>query len=252
MRILLALTYYRPHISGLTVYVERLATSLAERGHAVTVLTSRYDRSLPAESETDGVRIVRVPVAARIGKGVVMPSHGRAAGRLLARHDVVSIHVPQLEAAGLALRARLHRRPSLMTYHCDLRLPSGVVNRVADRVVTASNRVCAALADAVVAYTDDYAETVPLLRRAREKLEVIPPPVVMPSPTGEAVAAFRRRHGLVRPDGTPRPLIGMAARFASEKGIDMLVEALPQLIARIPDLQVAFAGPYEDIVGESD
>jgi glycosyltransferase involved in cell wall biosynthesis len=218
----------------------------------VTVLTARYQDSLPRESEEDGVRIVRVPVAARVGKGVVMPAHGRAAGRLIAEHDVVSIHVPQLEAATLAFRARAHKRPSVITYHCDLRLPSGLLNRAADGIVAASNRLSAKLADAVVAYTEDYAASVPLLRNVWRKLEVIPPPVVMPSPSGEEVAAFRRRHELSAPDGLPRPTIGMASRFAAEKGIDVLVAALPRLIARFPDLQVVFAGPHENVVGERD
>jgi glycosyltransferase involved in cell wall biosynthesis len=252
MRVLLALTYYRPHISGLTVYVERLSKALAEEGHDVTVLTSRYDDSLPRESREGGVRVVRVPVAARVGKGVIMPLHGRTAGRLIVEHDVVSIHVPQFEAAALALRARAHRRPSVMTYHCDLRLPAGVVNRAADRVVAVSNRLCANLANSVVAYTEDYAESVPLLRGAREKLEVIGPPVVMPSPTAQEVAMFRRRHGLVAKKGSPRPTIGLAGRFAAEKGIDVLLAALPTLIVRYPDLQIVFAGPHENIVGERD
>ncbi len=38
MRVLVALTYFRPHVSGLTIYVERLVAALAERGHEVTVL----------------------------------------------------------------------------------------------------------------------------------------------------------------------------------------------------------------------
>ena len=33
MKVLIVLTYYRPHTSGLTVYAERLATGLAARGH---------------------------------------------------------------------------------------------------------------------------------------------------------------------------------------------------------------------------
>ena len=45
MKILHALTYYHPHLSGLTIYVERLAETLAARGHEVTVATSRH---LPA------------------------------------------------------------------------------------------------------------------------------------------------------------------------------------------------------------
>ncbi len=62
MRILTALTYYRPHTSGLTIYAERLAKALVRRGHQVTVLTSRYDAALPAAEERDGIRILRVPV----------------------------------------------------------------------------------------------------------------------------------------------------------------------------------------------
>ena len=39
MRVLVALTYYRPYTSGLTIYAERLAVGLAARGHHVTVLS---------------------------------------------------------------------------------------------------------------------------------------------------------------------------------------------------------------------
>ena len=249
MRILLALTFYRPHLSGLTLYVERLARALAERGHEVTVLASRHDRSLPLESVEDAVRIVRVPVRFWIGKGPVMTSYGRTASRLLRSHDVLSLHLPQLEAASLALRARRRRRPVFLTYHCDLLLPSGLTNRLADRVVAVSNRTAAAAADRVVAYTDDYAESVALLRRFRSKLEVIPPPVVMPRPADGAVEAFRRAHGLSE-DGAKRTVIGMAARLATEKGVDVLLDAVSILEHRVPDFKILFAGPYEGVAGE--
>lgn len=36
MKILEVLTYYRPHVSGLTIYVERLSKALARQGHEVT------------------------------------------------------------------------------------------------------------------------------------------------------------------------------------------------------------------------
>ena len=63
MRILVALTYYRPHVSGLTIYVERLSRALAAHGHQVTVLTSQYDRALPLRAELHGVQIVRAAAA---------------------------------------------------------------------------------------------------------------------------------------------------------------------------------------------
>jgi hypothetical protein len=45
MKILNVLTYYRPHTSGLTIYVEQLARTLVRRGHQVTVLTSQYENA---------------------------------------------------------------------------------------------------------------------------------------------------------------------------------------------------------------
>jgi hypothetical protein len=76
LKVLLVLTYYRPHTSGLTIYAERLARGLAERGHDVTILTSRFNRRLPAREERDGVTVVRAPVLLRISKGVIMPTFG--------------------------------------------------------------------------------------------------------------------------------------------------------------------------------
>ena len=41
MKILIILTYFQPHKSGLTVYAVRQAHALAALGHEVTVLTSQ-------------------------------------------------------------------------------------------------------------------------------------------------------------------------------------------------------------------
>ncbi|MCU1359047.1 MAG: glycosyltransferase family 1 protein, partial [Ilumatobacteraceae bacterium] len=244
-RVLIVLTYFRPHVSGLTIYVDRLARELVDRGHQVTVLTSRYDRSLPAHETVDGIRVVRVPVFARVSKGVLMPIMLWAL-RESRRHDVVSIHLPQFDGAAVALSSRLFRRPTVLTYHCDLRLPTGVVNRAADAVVFAMNYVAAVLSHRIVAYTQDYADHSHLLRRFPRKITVIPPPVIMPAATTTELQSFRQRHGL----GTG-PVIGSAARVATEKGIEFLVDAMPALIEQHPDIRVLFAGQYVDVVGES-
>ena len=246
MNVLLVLSYYDPHVSGLTIYVKRLATALAQRGHRVTVLTSRYDPALPAEEVIDGVRVVRAPVMMRISKGVIMPTFPLLAWRLMREHDVVSVHLPQFEASLLGLLGRLTRRPVVLTYHCDLLLPKGVFNRVVDRIVFASNYMAGRLAQAAVAYTLDFAQHSPFLSRFMEKVHVIPPPVIMPSPEPSAVEAFRAEHGLA-----DRPTVGMAAtRLATEKGVEVLIEAMPRLLAVYPRLKVLFAGQYEDVVGE--
>ena len=68
MKILMALDYYRPNYSGLTLFAEQLAGGLARRGHAVSVLTHRHLPELATESEEDGVRVIRAAVAGRVGR----------------------------------------------------------------------------------------------------------------------------------------------------------------------------------------
>ena len=246
MKILIVLTYYRPHTSGLTIYVERLARGLVARGHQVAVLTSRFDRSCPIESVRDGVRIVRAPVLFRVSKGVIMPTFGWLATRLVREHDIVSLHLPQFDAAGVAARGRLFGRPTVLTYHCDLKLPPGPFNRLVNQVVHVMNRAAGLLASRVVAYTRDFADHSPFLRTYRRKIEVIPPPVELPEVGAGAAAAFAKMHGL---DGR-RPVIGMAARLASEKGVEVLLHALPHVLNAYPGACVVFAGQYRNVLGE--
>jgi len=245
VKVLFVLTYYHPHVSGLTIYVKRLATTLGQRGHQVTVLTSRYDQALPTEEAIDGVRVVRVPVLFRVSKGVIMPRFPLLAWRLIRQHDVVSVHLPQFEASLLGLLGRLAGRPVVLTYHCDLQLPQGWFNRVVDKVVFVSNYLAGHLAQAAVAYTQDFAQHSHFLSRFLHKVRVIPPPVIMPAPDPAAVEAFRAEHDLA-----DRAVVGMAARLATEKGVEVLIEAMPRLLAAFPRLKVLFAGQYEDVMGE--
>lgn len=246
MKILFALTYYRPHISGLTIYVERLAAALAARGHSVTVLTSRYQPDLPTQELIEGVRVIRVPVSVRISKGVIMPAFGFVARTLIREHDVVSIHLPQLDAAGLAFWGRVFGKPVVLTYHCDLQLPAGLFNRIVDRVVYVTNDLAARLANRIVAYTEDYASHSPLLQRFRHKWAVILPPVILPPAHPGAQEAFAHTWETVQ----RRPVIGFVARLATEKGVEVMLNALPRILQEYPDAQVLFAGPYKNVLGE--
>jgi len=246
MKILIELTYYRPHTSGLTIYAERLATALARRGHQVTVLTSQYDKALPREEMMEGVRVVRVPVLLRISKGVIMPTLGITASRMVKENDVVHLHLPQFDAAGFALRGRQHKKATVITYHCDLLMPKGIFNWVVNQVVHLMNRLAAFYTDRIVAYTHDYADHSPYLSSYKEKIEVINPPVVMPDISADAVARFKREHN---PQDN-HPVIGMAARFATEKGVEVLLNASEEILRDFPQAEFWFAGPYENIMGE--
>ena len=153
MRILIVLTYYRPHTSGLTIYAERLAKAMVKRGHTVTVMTSRYEPTLAAEEMMDGVRIVRVPILARVSKGVLMPLFPFFATKLVLEHDVVQLHLPQFDAVWVAMMGRLFNKPTVITYHCDLLMPPGFMSWMANQGVRVMNHLAALFTHRIVTYT---------------------------------------------------------------------------------------------------
>jgi glycosyltransferase involved in cell wall biosynthesis len=246
MKFLIELTYYRPHTSGLTIYAERLGKALVKRGHQVTVLTSHYQSQLPIQEDMGGVRVVRVPVLFRVSKGVIMPTFGFIAQKLVMDHDVLSLHLPQLDAAGLAVRGRIFKKPTIITYHCDLKMPPGLISWTANQGVKWMNGLAAIFTDRIVAYTKDYAEHSEYLRRYSKKLKIIPPPVSLPEVSQEQVSAFNSANNPERRG----PIIGIAARFASEKGIDVLLNSMDSILQKFPNAQVWFAGPYKNIIWE--
>jgi glycosyltransferase involved in cell wall biosynthesis len=246
MKILIVLTYYRPNISGLTIYAERLAQAFAARGHQVTVLTSRFDPKSPLEENANGVRIVRVPVWFRLSKGVIMPTIGLVANRLVKENDVIQLHLPQFDAAGISIRGRLLRKPTITTYHCDLHMPVGVLSSAANLAFDLMNMITGIFSHRIVTYTQDYADHSRYLRHYLKKVKIIPPPVVLPAANPEAITTFGRLHNPFN----EHPVIGMAARFATEKGVEILLNALPTILLKYPKAKVQFVGPYLNIIGE--
>jgi glycosyltransferase involved in cell wall biosynthesis len=246
MKIVEVLTYYRPWVSGLTIYVERLSKALANMGHDVTVLTSQYDPNLPIYDVMDGVKVVRVPVAARVSKGVLMPGFGPMAWKLAQQADILHLHLPQFDAPGVAMRGRILGKPVVLTYHCDLQLPQGTLNRLVDKVVLSMNQLAGNLADAMVTYTRDYGTHSPFLSQyLDQKLHIIPPPVELPEYTTADIQTFRSKHNL-----GDEPVIGIICRLATEKGVEVLLKALPIVRQQFPNVRVLQAGQYENIIGE--
>lgn len=248
MRILTVLTYYRPHTSGLTIYAERMAKALVKLGHQVTVLTSQFDRSTPLEEIQDGVRIRRVPVLLRISKGVIMPSFGRIASAEINKHDALLLHLPQFDAAGLALRGRLRKKPTVIIYHSDLTLPGGLFNWIVGAVIGLMNNLAAQFTHRISSYTEDFASHSPYLQRFADKVRVISPAVELPDASTAEVKAFGEKHN---PDGK-HPVIAMATRFAAEKGVEVLLKALPAILEKYPGALIWFAGQYQNVLGEEE
>src|SRR4051812_25298733 len=192
--VLICLLYYRPHRTGLTLYVQQLAERLAARGHRVTVLCARHSPETPlGESIENGVRVVRLrPLPLAISRGMVLPGYPKALLRLLREHDVVSVHTPMMETALINLAAQAAGRRVVITHHGDLVLPAGARNRIITAVMFAFYRTLARAAPALVCHTRDYAEHSTYLEPYLEKVVVIPPFIDVPAPDPERVKELRQ------------------------------------------------------------
>jgi glycosyltransferase involved in cell wall biosynthesis len=242
----MSLDYYRPNISGLTLYVESLAKGLAARGHDVTVLTHAHAAGLSPEETDGGVRVVRAPVLARAGKALISPAIVAAARRELARADVLHLHSPLVNAVPLSLAGGAAGVPIVVTYHCDLKPPPGVIQRVIEMLARGSQDFALSRAHTIVTYTEDYARNTPSLAKRISKVRWILPPVVDPRGTGMSREEIRARYAV-----RGKPVLLFLGRFAEEKGLPYLVGALPEIRRRFPEAGLLLAGEKDRVPGET-
>ncbi|NLX09842.1 MAG: glycosyltransferase family 4 protein [Chloroflexi bacterium] len=240
LKILVALQYYLPHLTGYSIHVQRVAEELVRRGHEVTILAARHSIDLPRDETINGVRLVRLWAPLRVSRGMVMPAYPWAAWGLIRLHDVVWLHTPMLETALMAVLTRLAGKQLIATHHGDLILPPGFFNRFVRWFTFQNYRFMAQRAARLIAYSQDYAAHSYYLQPFRDKVSVIYPPTEVPEPQPARVAELRARW---QKDGGP--VIGYAGRFVEEKRPDLLIRALEVINQTCPNARVVFAGEYD-------
>lgn len=242
MRILQVLYYYEPYTSGLTIYAARLAREMVARGHDVQVICARHDPALPKHEVTDdGIDITRLRVAARFDRAVILPSLLPTILRRIDDVDVVHLHLPMAETAAIVLACRLRKKRVVVTHHADLVLDGSLLTRFAARVARVSSVIGGKFSNVFVTNTASRAKVSPVSKFMRRNLRVIPPPIEIAPVPKDARRAFRDER-----EWGNAPVIGFVGRYASEKGIEVLLQCIPLLRMRYPTAIIALAGPNTD------
>jgi glycosyltransferase involved in cell wall biosynthesis len=113
MKILFVLEHYYPYIGGAENLFQSLAESLFEKGHTVTVCTTRFDKSLPEKEQINGVNIFRVNVSNRFQFTFFATSE---VYKLALACDIV--HTTSYNAALPAFRAaKAAKKKCIITFH---------------------------------------------------------------------------------------------------------------------------------------
>jgi glycosyltransferase involved in cell wall biosynthesis len=235
VRIVQVAPFFAPHAGGVESHVRALVREFAREGHEVTVVTSRYDRRLPATEEREGYRVVRTRSLGTVLNTPLDVGTGSALRAL--RPDVVHLHYPPPLTSYFAARALDGARvPVCLTYHCDLFLPSGAGRLLAGLYQRAFLPPTLARVDRVIVHTQSYGTTSAMLR-GRE-LEIIPSAVDLERfRPGLDPSALRRE---LRLDG--RRVLVFTGRLVPHKGVDVILQALRELPDEVT-LVVIGAGP---------
>jgi glycosyltransferase involved in cell wall biosynthesis len=241
--VLTVINYYYPYISGLSEYARLVAENMAADGMDVTVLTGRHQKDLSPNELIAGVKVIRAAPLAFLHKGYLSTDFIARYVALCRRHDVVVMHLPMLES-GLLTGLGLRSQPLAVVYHCDV-TPSrdgSLIDRAAVAAVRASCRFGVRRADKIIVSSMDYAAGSEVLRGMEHKLVEAHAPDK--APAGPLV-----RQPLALPSGPAR--IGFLGRFVEEKGIDVLLDAVPLVLERAPNAKFLLAGDHGSVAGGS-
>jgi glycosyltransferase involved in cell wall biosynthesis len=224
-----------------TPYDDRLASGLAELGHDVHLLTAPF--LLDRAPEPDGYvrEEVFVPLASRLLRGSPRAPFRRvlkgaeylpSIRRLLRRIDALEpdvVHVQWLTRPELDIRwlRRLARRlPTVFTAHNAFPRRQSAMDAWRETLETV---------DRVVVHSQQTLDKLAGFGVERARMAVIPHPV-FDSPVEAPVDL---------PNGRTMLFFGLIRRY---KGLDLLVSALPTILAAVPEAQLVVAGdPLEPI-----
>lgn len=227
MRIAMMTNNYKPIMGGVPISVERLAESLREQGHKVTIFAPTYQE----EVEEEGVFRYKTCLKHFIG-GIVLPNPlDRRIEKAFQEQafDVIHVHHPILIGNTAVYLSRKYGIPLVFTYHTRYEkylncYTGGIVNfeSVMPLYLSPFLKRC----DFVFTPTKGIGEYLTSVCRVpEEKVGILPTGLKRESYSVKLSESesIRRRFG-----AEDMPLLLTVSRMAREKNIEFLLEGLAQ------------------------
>jgi glycosyltransferase involved in cell wall biosynthesis len=233
MRVLMATPRFLPAIGGVERHVERLGQRLAERGCAVTVLTTGVEQGLPSRERIGAIDVRRVS-AWRHGRDL-HAAPGVYSELARGEWDIVHVQSYHTFVAPLAMLGALKATvPYVLTFH-----GGGHSSRIRARIrapqLLALRPLLARASRLVAVARFEIEHYGRLLRIPEARFVLIPNGAELPPPPQSAPS---RKSGLQ---------IASVGRLERYKGHQRVIAAMPHILASHPDatLWIAGRGPYE-------
>lgn len=244
--LLIVLYYYYPYISGLSIYAKRIAEGLVKKNIQVTILTSRYDNSLPKQEVINGVKIIRRPVLFKLGKGVIMPTLPFDIIFQSKKYDLIN---PMLPMAEIGLISNfVPKKKLIISYICDLYLGDKFLSKIITYISFLSMHIALLRTKNIYALSFDY------LKNSKMKKYITKATAVYPiinandfTPQPNSKDFFKKHLGI----NSSTKKIGFVGRIVYEKGIGYLLESIKYINKELDDFKIIIVGEYKNVAGGS-
>jgi len=234
MKIVQVRSAFYPAIGGVANYVHSLSSEMVKRGNEVSVVTSTlYTNKEPGIEETGGIRVKRVKHLFKIGGTPVIPNLYSELRRIDA--DIIHAHLPTPYTADIACYvARKRNIPCVLTYHNDI-VGRGINKYIAAAYNHLVLKKTLSDASAIISTQQRYLKMSPYLKRFSQKIAVIP--------CGVDTERFKPLP--LKKDENSIFFLSMLNRYHRYKGLDCLLEALPQVKMKVKNLKLVVGGEGE-------
>lgn len=227
MRIGMVCPYSFDVPGGVQAHVLQLAAVLRERGHQVSVLAPASPHVTLPDYVVPGGKAVPIPYNGSVARLRFGPATHRKVKRWLADGDFDVLHLHEPNAPSLSMLAlNIAEGPIVATFHTSttksltLSVVQGLLRPMHEKIV---GRIA----------VSDLARRWQMEALGSDAVEI---------PNGVDVAAFASAPLL---DGYPRPgrtVLFLGRYDEPRKGMAVLLDALPRLVERFPDVQVLVVG----------
>ncbi len=235
MRIAQLTKYFYPHRGGIESNVLGISQGLAERGNEVVVFTSNIPKGRSYEI-LDGIKIHRSSNLFTIFNDPFTP--GVIIGLLKEDYDLIHLHLPDPFYSIFALIASiLRKKPLIVTYHADIikdewyHKPFKFIYNFFLYFVLRHSRK-------IIATTPNYVEGSSILRRFKNKIEIVPNFVdtekFNPGVDGSRI---RRLYNL-----NEKKIILFIGRLVPYKGVEYLIRAFAEVKKELDNSALVIVG----------
>jgi glycosyltransferase involved in cell wall biosynthesis len=243
MKIIQVTQRFFPAIGGVETHVYNIAKKLIEQGHEVTVYTSDLLRDNPqirlcnVKDKVNGIRIRRLKafkLLPKIEASTVMPSMITALSKEKA--DIIHAHgYCYFPAYLVALAHHITGIPMVLTTHTSpestMLTLSNLYNQMVGKFVLKTT-------GQIITLAKREAEYLTSIGAKSERISVIPNGIDTNFFSQRTDGCnFRKKYGIV---GNPILFVG---RLSKIKGLNYLIDAMPEILKETPDAMLVIVGP---------